>query len=164
MAVVVADSPYTAADGMDAVNVEYEVLPALADGAQAMEPDAAPIHEGYSNRVAHLRHTVRDVDSAIDGADPAREAARSRLQSFAPCVRSGLAGVSEQASSLGTFAQALCKRCASVTQITFGLRTGCRLLTGLERSLCIAYSLHRHRLGDAYGVTNRRCPNGSGTR
>jgi carbon-monoxide dehydrogenase large subunit len=34
-----------------------------------MEPDAAPIHPGYANRVAHLSHNIGDVDVAMAEAD-----------------------------------------------------------------------------------------------
>ncbi|SCK14267.1 carbon-monoxide dehydrogenase large subunit [Variovorax sp. HW608] len=69
VAVVVAESPYAAADGVDAVQVEYEVLAALTDWNRAMEPDAPPIHAGYSNRVAHLKHSIGEVDAELANAD-----------------------------------------------------------------------------------------------
>src|SRR5438445_13477109 len=69
VAVVVAESPYAAADGVDAVEVEYEVLPAVADWTEAMAPDAPSIRSGYSNRVAHLRHSAGDVDAAFAEAE-----------------------------------------------------------------------------------------------
>ncbi len=43
VAVVVADSPYTAADAAELVAVEYEELPAVVDPLEAMRPDAPAI-------------------------------------------------------------------------------------------------------------------------
>ncbi len=69
VAVVVAESPYAAADGVEAVKVDYEVLPALTDWAQAMAPDAPRIHPEFSNRAAHLAHSYGDVDAAMSEAE-----------------------------------------------------------------------------------------------
>ncbi len=43
VAIVVAESPYAAADGAAAVDVEYEELPAVVDPLEAMRPDAPVI-------------------------------------------------------------------------------------------------------------------------
>lgn len=43
VAVVIADSPYAAADAASLVTVEYEVLPAVTDPLRAMRPDAPAI-------------------------------------------------------------------------------------------------------------------------
>ncbi|MFN3337975.1 MAG: xanthine dehydrogenase family protein molybdopterin-binding subunit, partial [Thermomicrobium sp.] len=43
VAVVIADSPYVAADAVALVTVEYEVLPAVTDPLRAMQPDAPVI-------------------------------------------------------------------------------------------------------------------------
>src|SRR5437773_1642517 len=45
VAVVIADSLAEAKDAADEVAVEYEVLPAVADPAQAKQPGAPQIHE-----------------------------------------------------------------------------------------------------------------------
>ena len=65
VAVVLANTPYAAVDGADAVEVDYEVLPALTDWEAAMAPDAPPIHAGFSNRIGHLTHDIGDVKEAL---------------------------------------------------------------------------------------------------
>jgi carbon-monoxide dehydrogenase large subunit len=69
IAVVVATSPYTAADGVDAVNVEYEPLPVAAHWEDAMRPSAPRVHDGFENVVAHLKHNLGDMDGALREAD-----------------------------------------------------------------------------------------------
>src|SRR5439155_6521355 len=61
VAVVLANTPYAAVDGADAVEVDYEVLPALTDWEAAMAPDAPPIHAGFSNRSGSLTHAIGDA-------------------------------------------------------------------------------------------------------
>lgn len=65
VAVVVADTPYAAVDGADAVEVDYEVLPALTDWEAAMAPEAPPIHAGFSNRIGHLTHEIGDIEEVL---------------------------------------------------------------------------------------------------
>ncbi|MCB1908936.1 MAG: carbon-monoxide dehydrogenase large subunit [Rhodocyclaceae bacterium] len=50
VAVVVADDRYIAADGVEAVEVEYEELPALVDAKAALAPDAPVIREDIADR------------------------------------------------------------------------------------------------------------------
>lgn len=69
LAVVVASTPYAAADGAAAVEVDYEVLPAVTNWEQAIDPRAARIHEGYDNTVARLEHAVGDVQAAFRTSD-----------------------------------------------------------------------------------------------
>lgn len=69
VAVVVAESIYAAADGVDAVEVDYEPLPAATPWREAMKPDAPRIHDGQDNIVAHLKHAVGDFDEALRQAD-----------------------------------------------------------------------------------------------
>jgi carbon-monoxide dehydrogenase large subunit len=69
VAVVVAETPYAAADGVEAVAVEYDVLPAVIDWSEAMRPDAPQIHPGFPNRIARLSHSIGDVDKAFASAD-----------------------------------------------------------------------------------------------
>src|SRR6516162_8334854 len=45
VAVVIAATPAQARDGAEAVKVDYEILPAVADPAHAQSKDAAQIHE-----------------------------------------------------------------------------------------------------------------------
>lgn len=69
VAVVVAESPYAAADGVAAVEVDYEPLPAVADWQSAMRPNAPRVHEDFDNVVAHLKHKVGDAAAAFAAAD-----------------------------------------------------------------------------------------------
>jgi carbon-monoxide dehydrogenase large subunit len=63
VALVVADDPYRAADGADAVGVEYEPLPVAATPAV---PAPAVVHDGWAdNRIGHQEVTVGDVAMGI---------------------------------------------------------------------------------------------------
>ena len=48
IAVVVATDAYIAADAADAVDVDYEPLPAVTDPWQAAQPDASLVHPGLT--------------------------------------------------------------------------------------------------------------------
>ena len=52
MAVVVAEDPYQAADAVEAVQVEYEPLPAVVDQAAALADDAPLVHAGQATNRA----------------------------------------------------------------------------------------------------------------
>ncbi len=69
IAIVVAETPYAAADGVEAVEVEYELLPAYCKWDAAFEAEPSAVHDGYKNYVAHLRHEIGDVDGALATAD-----------------------------------------------------------------------------------------------
>ncbi len=69
VAVVVGESPYAAADGVAAIEVEYEPLPAVAAWQAAMKPNAPRVHDGFDNVVAHLKHQVGDIGAAFSTAD-----------------------------------------------------------------------------------------------
>jgi aerobic carbon-monoxide dehydrogenase large subunit len=66
---VVALTPYAAADGVEAVEIDYEQLPVVANIEASIRPGAPRIHEGYDNVVAHLRHKVGDIEAAFAQAD-----------------------------------------------------------------------------------------------
>ncbi|HET9652297.1 MAG TPA: molybdopterin cofactor-binding domain-containing protein, partial [Usitatibacter sp.] len=59
VAMVLANDRYAAADGAEAVEVEYEELPAIVDPHQAMEPDAPVIREDIAGKdeVGHGKRT-----------------------------------------------------------------------------------------------------------
>jgi carbon-monoxide dehydrogenase large subunit len=66
IAVVLADSRYQAEDGVEAVEVDYEVLPAVGDCRTALESDAPRAHaELESNLVARYRLSYGDVEAAF---------------------------------------------------------------------------------------------------
>ncbi len=65
IAVVVAESPYAAVDGVDAVEVDYEPLPVVATWKEAVKPDAPRVHSGFDNIVAHLKHEFGEVGRSL---------------------------------------------------------------------------------------------------
>lgn len=66
LAVVVAESRYQAEDGADAVEVEYEILPAVADCRDALESGAPRAHSALeSNVVARYRLKYGDAEGAF---------------------------------------------------------------------------------------------------
>jgi len=69
IAVVIAETTYAAADGVDAIEVEYEPLPVVASWEEAIKPGAPLIHQGFNNTVAHLKHEVGDIENAFRNAD-----------------------------------------------------------------------------------------------
>ena len=52
VAAVVAADAYTAADAADAIDVDYEPLPAVTDPWQAAQPNAPLVHPGLTDRTA----------------------------------------------------------------------------------------------------------------
>jgi carbon-monoxide dehydrogenase large subunit len=70
VAVVVARDRYLAADGVDAVEVEYEELPAVADPEKALAPGAPAIHPQWPDNVAFTFHQEGgNVEQAFREAD-----------------------------------------------------------------------------------------------
>jgi 2-furoyl-CoA dehydrogenase large subunit len=70
VAVVVAETPYLAADAAELVDVEYEPLPAVMDAASAMASGAQRVHENLSSNVVWQdTFTYGDVDAAFRDAD-----------------------------------------------------------------------------------------------
>ena len=70
VAVLIAEDIYTAADALDQIVVDYEILPALTDPHEALEPGAMIIHPNQVSNVS-LR-TVNgggDLDGAFAQAD-----------------------------------------------------------------------------------------------
>jgi carbon-monoxide dehydrogenase large subunit len=70
VAVVIADDPYAAHDAAEAIDVDYEPLPAVVDLEGALAPGAPILHEEFAtNVVTEWRQTVGDVDAALRTAD-----------------------------------------------------------------------------------------------
>jgi len=59
VAVVIAEDRYSAADGVEAVEVEYEELPAVVDPKEALKPDAPVLREDLAGKMegAHGKRT-----------------------------------------------------------------------------------------------------------
>ncbi|HEX4384278.1 MAG TPA: xanthine dehydrogenase family protein molybdopterin-binding subunit, partial [Myxococcales bacterium] len=66
VAVVIADSPYTARDAAELVEVDYEPLPAVADCAAAVKPGAPQVHDEIANNTC-FQWTLGD-EAATDKA------------------------------------------------------------------------------------------------
>src|SRR5947207_2809246 len=67
---VVAGSRYAAEDAAELVAVDYEPLPALVDGREALEPGAPLLHEAVGTNVAaQFTVAVGDIDAAFAAAD-----------------------------------------------------------------------------------------------
>ena len=70
VAIVVAEDRYAARDGVDAVEVDYEALPAVADAWKAAQPGAPLVHADVPGNVCfHWKVSGGDVDAAFKGAD-----------------------------------------------------------------------------------------------
>ena len=70
VAVVIGETPYAARDGAEAVSVEYEVLPAVANGEKAVAKGAPQLHENAPGNVA-FTWSIGDkgkTDAAIKSA------------------------------------------------------------------------------------------------
>jgi carbon-monoxide dehydrogenase large subunit len=68
VAMVVAESKAAALDAAEAVIVDYDPLPAVADIEAALEPDAPVLHEAHGSNVANQMGTG-PVDGILDDAD-----------------------------------------------------------------------------------------------
>ena len=82
--VVVAEDPYIAADAMEHLLVDYEILPAVIDTHQAMEMDAPIIHPDLGSNV--FLRTVNaggDLGAAFTQADHVVRQA-NQVQRLAP--------------------------------------------------------------------------------
>ncbi len=87
VAVVIAEDRYSAADGVEAVAVEYEELPVLVDALKALEPDAPVLREdlagkteGAHGRRLHPNHIFTWEAGDQAAADAAFEAAPVRVE------------------------------------------------------------------------------------
>ena len=71
VAAVVAETPEQAFDALDAIEVDYEPLPAVVDAEKAVAPGAPQLHENAPNNIV-FEWTVGDkagTDAAIDAAE-----------------------------------------------------------------------------------------------
>jgi carbon-monoxide dehydrogenase large subunit len=74
IAIVIGTSIYAALDGAEAVEVEYEPLPAIVRWEDAIKTEAPRIHLGFDNIVGHLKHEIGDLENAFKSADLIHEA------------------------------------------------------------------------------------------
>ena len=68
VAAVLATDRYTAADGVSAVEVEYEPLPVVMDPFKALEPDATIVREDKEEKSNHIWHWEVGDRSSTDRA------------------------------------------------------------------------------------------------
>ena len=69
VAIVVAESRHAAEDGCDAVEVDYDPLPAVATIEHALDPSVPPIFDDVPSNVFYTEEkTFGDPDSAFEGA------------------------------------------------------------------------------------------------
>ncbi len=78
VAVVIADSPYTARDAVDLVQVDYEELPAVVDGPAAIASGAPAVHEEAPDNVA-FAWTIGDADATEAALARAKTVVRQRM-------------------------------------------------------------------------------------
>ncbi|GBC68621.1 Carbon monoxide dehydrogenase large chain [archaeon HR01] len=84
LAAVVAQSRWEALDAAEAVEVDYEPLPAVTDPEKALEPDSALVHQHLgSNIYYHQTFSSGDVESAFRKAYKVVRV-RQRIQRIAP--------------------------------------------------------------------------------
>ena len=66
IAIVVASSRYTAEDGVDAIEVDWEPLEPVMDAEKSMQPDAPVLRADLGdNNFAHIQYQRGDVDAAF---------------------------------------------------------------------------------------------------
>ncbi|MEQ1886817.1 MAG: xanthine dehydrogenase family protein molybdopterin-binding subunit [Bryobacteraceae bacterium] len=70
VAVVVARDKYLARDAAELVEVDYDVLPAVADPEKALAPGAPPVHPGWTDNIAFTYlQEGGEIDKAFAEAD-----------------------------------------------------------------------------------------------
>src|SRR5690606_15667705 len=69
VAVIVAEDPYIVQDAIALVEVEYEMLDAVADMEQALQPDAPAVHDHIPSNVSVEGHfSTPDFETAFSSA------------------------------------------------------------------------------------------------
>ncbi|MBI4587667.1 MAG: xanthine dehydrogenase family protein molybdopterin-binding subunit [Candidatus Rokubacteria bacterium] len=100
VAVVVADTPWVAVDGLGALAIEYAPLPAVTDAEAALAPGAPLVYPHLATNVAvRWSRAVGDVDAAFARATVVVEARLSNQRVLAAAVEPrGLAASYDAAS------------------------------------------------------------------
>lgn len=91
---VLADDRYLAEDAVQAIEVDYEPLPAILDAEAALAPDAPLVHEGWGDNVAwHLDAPIGDTEGAFaQAAHVFRERFRGQRKISVPLEPRGSLG------------------------------------------------------------------------
>ena len=69
VAVVLATDPYHAADALEGIDVEYDVLPAVVDMEKALAGGTPPVHEQAPNNSCYVYNLGGGYDEVAKGAD-----------------------------------------------------------------------------------------------
>ncbi|HEV8309285.1 MAG TPA: molybdopterin cofactor-binding domain-containing protein [Methylomirabilota bacterium] len=78
VAVVIAETPYAARDGADAVTVDYEELPSVSDGEKAVAKGAPQLHENAPGNVG-FAWSIGDKDKTDAAIKSAAKVVKQRL-------------------------------------------------------------------------------------
>lgn len=103
LAAVVADNRYLAEDAVDAVSVDYDLLPALVDTEAAMAPGMPCVHEDVGSNIVYNYHFATDgIDKVFQDADVViKEKIRSHRITACPIeTRAYLAHFNKEEDSL----------------------------------------------------------------
>ncbi len=131
VAVVVANSAYTARDAVEQVEVEYDPLPVVVDPEKALAPGAPRVHSKLADNVAFVAKLEGGDWKALE-AEPGIKVIRQRLinQRLAPVAmetRGVVASYSPGEDLLTVW---------SSTQIPHILKTQLALMSGVEENHC----------------------------
>lgn len=131
VAAVIATDRYIARDGVDAVEVEYDPLPAVTDAEKAMAPNAPRVHEQFADNIAFVARLESGDWKAVE-ANKSFKVIRQRLvnQRLAPIsmeTRGAIALYSPGEETLTVW---------SSTQIPHILRTQIALMTKTDEARC----------------------------
>src|SRR5206468_3982003 len=101
-AAVIGETPYAAADGAEAVEVEYDLLPVVPSLQHAMAKQSPRVHQEYENTIAHLKHEIGSVEDAFSDADVVieRRLKTQSLKSMAMECRGSAAAWDEKTQTL----------------------------------------------------------------
>jgi carbon-monoxide dehydrogenase large subunit len=125
---VVAEDAYTARDAAEAVEIEYEPLPAIVDVEKALQKGSAVIYQDFGSNQA-FTHTAKsgDIDSALQKADVVvkERFVNQRLAPMAMEPRAVLAEYQPGEKRLTVW---------SATQIPHLLKTQISLIVGLPET------------------------------
>ena len=78
VAAVVAETPEQAQDALEAIDVDWEPLPAVVDAEEAIQPGAPQLHENAPNNIV-FEWTVGDKDGTDAAIEDAEVVVRQRI-------------------------------------------------------------------------------------
>lgn len=102
---VLADDRYVAEDAVQAIDVEYEPLPAVLDAEAAMKPEAALVHDAWGDNINwHLRAPSGGTDETFrNAAHVFKERFRCQRKSAVPLEPRGSLGHYDRGRQCLTF-------------------------------------------------------------